>query len=219
MRNLLIILASSTALAACATGGTTDAEVASQTATVADAAVGPVASQPAARPQLGTFGFDTAGMDRSVEAGDDFYDFANGTWARATPIPADRSNYGMFTMLEELSQKRTREILEEAAAAPGSRMGDFYASFMDRAAVNAAGFAPVTPLLQRIDAARTGADLAALMGDFSRKGVNVPFGNFVDSDDKNPDSAIFQLSQGGLGLPNRDYYLSEDPAPVAKRDA
>ncbi len=218
MRTLLILLAS-TSLAACATGGTTGAEVAEQTATVAEAAVGPVAPAPAERPQLGTFGFDAAGMDRSVEPGDNFYDFANGTWARTTPIPADRSNYGMFTMLEELSNQRTREILEEAARTPGSKMGDFYASFMDRAAVNGAGFAPVVPLLQRIDAARTRADLAALMGDLSRMGVNAPFGNYVDSDDKDPDSAIFQLSQGGIGLPDRDYYLSTDPALVAKRDA
>src|SRR5687768_10571501 len=114
MRTLLILLAS-TSLAACTTGGTTTSEVAEQTATVAEAAVGPVAPAPAERPQLGSFGFDLAGMDRSVEPGDNFYSFANGTWARTTPIPPDRSNYGMFTMLEDLSQKRTREILEEAA--------------------------------------------------------------------------------------------------------
>jgi putative endopeptidase len=221
MRNLLILLAASTSLAACATsgGGATSAEVAEQTATVATAAVGPVASAPAERPQLGSFGFDLAGIDRSVEPGDNFYNFANGTWARTTPIPADRSNYGMFTMLEDLSQKRTREIVEEAARQRGSKVGDLYASFMDRQAVNAAGFQPVVPILTRIGTTRSKADLAALMGDLSRMGVNAPFGNYVDSDDKDPDSAIFQLTQGGLGLPNRDYYLSTDPALMAKRNA
>jgi hypothetical protein len=86
-------------------------------------------------------------------------------------------------------------------------------------AVNAAGFAPIAPVLNRIDAIRSKADLAAMMGDLSRMGVNAPFGNYVDSDDKDPNTAIFQLSQGGLGLPDRDYYLSKDPALVAKRDA
>jgi putative endopeptidase len=219
MRHLLILLAASTSLAACSTGGTTSAEVADQTATVAQAAVGPVDPAPAQKAQLGSFGFDTAGMDRSVEPGDNFYNFANGTWARTTPIPADRSNFGMFTMLEELSNKRTREILDEAARRPGSKIGDFYASFMDRQAINAAGFSPLAPFLNRIDAVRSKADLAAMMGDLSRMGVNAPFGNYVDSDDKDPNTAIFQLSQGGLGLPDRDYYLSKDPALVAKRDA
>ena len=219
MRHFLILLAASTSLAACATGGTTSAEVADQTPTVAQAAAGPVDPASARKVQLGSFGFDTAGMDRSVEPGDNFYSFANGTWARTTPIPADRSNFGMFTMLEELSNQRTREILDEAARRPGSKIGDFYMSFMDRERVNAAGFAPIAPVLNRIDAARNQAELAALMGDLSRMGVNAPFGNYVDSDDKDPNTAIFQLSQGGLGLPDRDYYLSTDPALVAKRDA
>jgi putative endopeptidase len=219
MRHLLILLAASTSLTACATGWTTSAEVTEQTATVAQASVGPVDPAPAQKAQLGSFGFDVAGMDRSVEPGDNFYNFANGTWAKTTPIPADRSNFGMFTMLEELSNKRTREILDEAARRPGSKIGDFYTSFMDRQAVNAAGFSPIAPVLNRIDAARSKADLAAMMGDLSRMGVNAPFGNYVDSDDKDPNTAIFQLSQGGLGLPDRDYYLSKDPALVAKRDA
>src|SRR3546814_13584119 len=92
-------------------------------------------------------------MDRGVEPGDSFYDYANGTWDRTTPIPPDRSNYGMFTMLEELSNERTREILEEHAQKPGSKIGDFYTSFMDRAAANAKGVEPLAPVLQSIDEA------------------------------------------------------------------
>jgi putative endopeptidase len=221
MRHLLALLAASTALGACATTprGVTPAEVAQQTATVAEGTTGPVAPAPAERAQIGSFGFDLAGMDRNVDPGDDFYHFANGTWARTTPIPPDRSNYGMFTLLEELSNERTREILEEQARQPGSKIGDFYASFMDRTAANASGFAPLTPLLQSIDGARNRADLAALMGELARKGVNAPFGNFVDSDDKDPNSAVFQFTQGGLGMPNRDYYLSADAGQVAKRNS
>jgi putative endopeptidase len=204
MRNLLILLAASAALSACATTRPRSADV---------------AERPAARPQIGSYGFDTAGMDRTVDPGDNFYDYANGTWARTTPIPPDRSNYGMFTMLEELSNERTRAILEEQAGVPGSKIGDFYTSFMDRAAIDSRGFAPLVPMLRSMDSARTKAELAAVMGELSRKGVTAPFGNFVDSDDKDPDSAIFQFAQGGLGMPNRDYYISADPGQVAKRRA
>ena len=221
MRHIMIVLTASTALAGCATSSSnvSKAEVAEQTATVATAAVGPVAPAEAPRPQIGSFGFDLAGMDRAVAPGDNFYHFANGTWARNTPIPADRSNYGMFAVLEELSTQRTREILEEQAQNPQSKIGNFYTSFMDRAAIDAAGITPLTPVLQSITAARTRADLAGVMGRLSRIGVGAPFGNFVDSDDKNPNSAILQFSQGGLGLPDRDYYLSRDAGLVAKRNA
>src|SRR3546814_10356296 len=157
MKPYLFALLASTALAACATTATTSPEiaetatvaevaetatapeVAEQTATVAEGATGPVTPAPAGAPQLGTFGFDLAGMDRGVEPGDSFYDYANGTWDRTTPIPPDRSNYGMFTMLEELSNERTREILEEHAQKPGSKIGDFYTSFIDREAAHAKG--------------------------------------------------------------------------------
>ena len=218
MKPLVLLLATS-ALAACATTGTTPPAVAEQTATVAPAAAGPDTPAPAEAPQLGSFGFDKAGMDRTVDPGDSFYDFANGTWARTTPIPADRSNYGMFTMLEDLSNERTREILDEQARLPGSKIGDFYASFMDRAAVDAKGFQPLAPVLNEIKAADSREALAGMMGRLSRMGLAAPFGNYVDSDDKNPDAAIFQFSQGGLGLPDRDYYLSDDPGLVAKRAA
>jgi putative endopeptidase len=219
MHRLILLLAASTSLAACATRGAGSAETAEQTATVGEAAVGPVAAAESDKPQIGSFGFDLAGMDRSVQPGDNFYHFANGTWARATPIPADRSNYGMFTLLEELSNQRTREILEEQAKQPGSKIGDFYSSFIDRASVDAKGFAPLAPVLNRIDAARDRAELAAIMGELARMGLAAPFGNYVDSDDKNPDRAIFQFAQGGIGLPDRDYYLSADPALVSKRNA
>jgi putative endopeptidase len=218
MRHLLIALSASTALAACATG-VTRTEVAEQTAVVAEAAAGPVTPATAPKAQIGEFGFDLAGMDRSVKPGDEFYDYASGNWERTTPIPEDRSAFGMFHVLDDLSTARTREILEEQAKVPGSKIGDFYASFMDRETVEAAGIRPLTPLLQSIKAAPNKAALAAVMGDLSRVGLSSPFGNYVDSDDKNPDAAIFQLSQGGLGLPNRDYYLSKDPGLVSKRTA
>ena len=200
MKLQLYALLATTALVGCATTGPAPVEVAEQTQTVGEAAAGPVSPAPAEKAQIGAWGFDLAGMDPSVEPGDNFYKFANGTWARTTPIPADRSNFGMFAVLEELSNERTREILEEQAKVPGSKIGDFYASFMDRSAVNAQGFAPIAPVLNRIGAARTKEELAAVMGELARIGVNVPFGNYVDSDDKDPNSAIFQFAQGGIGL-------------------
>ncbi|SMF78834.1 M13 family metallopeptidase [Allosphingosinicella indica] len=208
MRYLIALLWASTAVAGYAVS-----------AAAQDAPAPAAAPAAAAKPTIGDFGFDAAGMDRSVNAGDDFYAYANGTWAKDTAIPADRSNYGMFTMLEELSNERTHKILEEQQKAAGSKSGDFYASFMDRAAVNKAGIAPLQPTLKEIDGADTPAALTAVMGKLSRKGINLPFGTYVDSDDKSPDSPIFQILQGGLGLPDRDYYLSEDPGLVSKREA
>jgi len=139
MRKLLLLLAASTALAACAMQDSASVETAAPAAA-------------AARPQIGAFGFDLAGMERTIAPGDNFYRYANGNWDRTTEIPADRSNYGMFTVLDDLSRQRTRAILDEAMATPGSRIGDFYASFMDEAAVDAAGLAPLRPMMTRIQA-------------------------------------------------------------------
>ena len=161
-------------------------------------------------PQIGRFGFDEAGMDRTAKPGDDFYRFANGTWAKTTPIPPDRSNFGLFAALDELSLQRSRDILEEAARAPGSRIGDLYASFMDEAAADAAGAKPLAPTIGAIKGAPSKAGLAAEMGRLLRIGVNQPFPFTVGQDDKNPDVYVVQFYQGGLGLPDRDYYLQAE---------
>src|SRR3982750_342392 len=108
------------------------------------------AAQVATGPQYGTFGFDLAGMDRSVAPGDNFYQFANGTWAKATPIPADKSNYGSFNVLDDLSRERTRGIIEDQAKDPSSRIGNAYASFMDQAGIEAKGLAPFDPWLKQV---------------------------------------------------------------------
>jgi putative endopeptidase len=224
MRKLLIILSlSTTALAGCTTSGGEDAPSAAATSSAgADDVVesDPMPPIPQRRrPQLGSFGFDTAGMDRSVDPGDNFYDFANGAWERATEIPADRSNYGMFTLLDDLSKTRTRAIVEEAARQPGSRIGDFYSSFMDEARIEQAGIAPIRPLLQRVQAIRTRADWAAELGRLMRQGTTGPFGGYVATDDRIPTEMIVRLGQSGLGLPDRDYYLRSEAALTSKRDA
>ncbi|HEY0012950.1 MAG TPA: M13 family metallopeptidase [Allosphingosinicella sp.] len=219
MRKLLIILSlSTTALAACTTSGDNAAPAAAaaaDTTVMSDPA--PLPERP--RPQLGSFGFDLAGMDRSVDPGDNFYNFANGAWERATEIPADRSNYGMFTLLDDLSKSRTRAIVEEAAQQPGSRIGDFYSSFMDEARIEQAGIAPIQPLLQRVQAIRTRADWASELGRLMRQGTTGPFAGYVATDDRIPTEMIVRLGQSGLGLPDRDYYLRDEAALTSKRDA
>ncbi len=206
MRYTLQLLAASTALAACTT---TPETLATSEATEAAA--------PQSQPQIGSFGFDLAGMDRNVDPGDNFYHFANGEWERTTEIPADRSNYGMFTLLDDVSKQRTRAILDEAA--PDSRIGAFYASFMDEAAVNAAGLSPIRPLLDEIKGIGTREAFATELGQLFREGITGPFGGYVATDDRIPTDMIMRLTQSGLGLPDRDYYLRDDQSLVEKRNA
>jgi putative endopeptidase len=163
----------------------------------------------AAKPEIGAFGFDLTGMDKSVQPGDDFYAYANGTWAKNTQIPADKSNYGMFTALADLSQKRTQEILEAAKADPNSMIGRAYASYLDSAAVEAKGLAPIEPWLNKIRAVDK-AGLAKLLAEADRNGVQHFFGGYVGQDDKNPDVYIYTMFQGGIGMPDRDFYLKEN---------
>ena len=163
------------------------------------------------KPQYGTFGFDSAGMDRSVAPGDDFFGFANGTWVRNTPIPADKSRYGMFNTLDDLSRERTRTIIEEQAKDPNSRIGNAYASFMDTAAIEAKGLTPLQRWMTEIRSVRTKKDLVSLYSNADRMGVAIPFRMFVGQDRKASDRYALNVTQGGIGMPDRDYYLSNDP--------
>jgi len=172
------------------------------------AATAPAAAT-AAKPEIGDFGFDLTGMDKSVQPGDDFYGYANGTWAKNTQIPADKSNYGMFTALADLSQKRTQEILEAAKADPNSMIGRAYSSYLDTAAVEAKGLAPIQPWLAKIRAVDK-AGLARLLAEADRSGIQHFFGGYVGQDDKNPDVYIYTMFQGGIGMPDRDFYLKDN---------
>ena len=203
MKRLIVLLAAGTALAGCS--ASPPPEVA---APVAPAEAAPPA--PAPRPELGTFGFDPTGMDRSVQPGDNFYMFANGTWAKNTPIPADKSNYGMFTKLDDLSKERTRVIIEEAAKDPNSKIGNAYNSFLDTAAIEARGLAPIQPWLGEIKGLDNRAGYAALAAKAGRYAISIPFGLYVGQDDKSPDRYVTQMFQGGIGMPDRDYYLQPD---------
>jgi putative endopeptidase len=199
-------LAATTALVGCST---TVAELPPPPVQAENVAVAPP-PPPVPKPQYGTFGFDTAGMDRSVAPGDNFYQFANGTWAKTTPIPADKSNYGSFNILDDLSRERTRTIIEEQAKDPNSRIGATYASFMDAAAVEAKGLTPFEPWLGQVRGLKAKSGLADLYAEADRLGIGIPFNMFIGQDRKASDQYALNVLQGGLGMPDRDYYLSKD---------
>ena len=170
-------------------------------------------------PQLGTYGFDSSGVDASVEPGDDFFNYANGAWEKRTEIPADKSNYGMFTALDDLSKDRVKGILEAELKKPKSKLGIAYASYLDEAAIEAKGIAPVTPMLKQIRAVKTKAQFEALLPKMAPKGVGALFYGYVGQDDKNPESYIFSMGQAGTGLPDRDMYLLDTEKFEAIRTA
>ncbi|MCX8476205.1 MAG: M13 family metallopeptidase [Sphingomonas sp.] len=212
-------LAAPALLAGCTSGEAPPPEV-TQAAPLSQAAIDLVAPTPAApRPEIGDYGFDEAGMDKAIAPGDDFYGFANGAWARATPIPADKSNYGAFNVIDDLSKQRTQEILEAAKADPNSKIGVAYATYLDTAAIDAKGLAPIQPWLDQIKGVKAKPGLAALYAQADRNGIQGLFGSFVGQDDKNPEVYALNLFQGGLGMPDRDYYLSKDAKLAETRAA
>ena len=170
----------------------------------------------ASKVEYGTFGFDTAGMDRSIAPGDDFGQYTSGTYLKNLVIPADRSNFGMFTKLRDLSQTRTRTIVEATAAKKGAKpgsdeqkVGDFYRSFMDEATIEAKGLAPLKPHLEAIAAISDRSQLAKAFGKATRLGIELPVNIGAIPDLKNPDLMSVVMGQGGLGMPDRDYYLDQ----------
>ena len=204
MRSKLFLLAGTALLAGCAT---TADEIAPPPVAVVEA---PPPQAPASKPEIGTFGFDESGMDKSVLPGNNFYQYANGTWAKTTPIPADKSNYGMFTKLDDLSKERTRVIIEEAAKDPANKIGAAYASFLDEAAVEAKGLTPFQPWLNEVKALSSKRDYAALIAKADRMGISHPFPSYIGLDDKVNTQYAYTLVQGGIGMPDRDYYLEND---------
>jgi len=182
------------------------------------AAAGPGRAAPAAV-------FDPADFDTTCAPCRDFDRFANGGWKARTPLPAGYSNYGAFDELYDRNEAVLRDILEQAAkdraAKPGSdraRLRDYYTACMDSAGAEAAGGRPLEGSLAEIDALTGPADLAREVGWLHANGVPALFGFFAMQDAKRSEQVIAVLVQGGLGLPDRDYYLRTDSAAVATRD-
>src|SRR5262245_34008537 len=169
---------------------------------------------PAPKPHIGDFGLDLGAGQPNVRPGDDFFAHANGKWYDTYDIPQDRSSFGIFTELDEQAQQRVRDIIDQAAAShaaqgsPEQKIGDYYASFMDQAAIETNGLTPVRAELDRIKAASSKKDIATLFG---APGYQSTFGVGPSPDLKNPNVYSIDVTQGGLGLPDRDYYVKEDP--------
>jgi len=175
-------------------------------------------------PEPAVPGFSVDYMDRSVSPATNFYRYACGTWLRNNPIPADKARWGGFMQLAERNLWQLHELLVAAAADPAAtpgtprrEIGDFFAAAMDTNRIEALGFQPIAPDLARIAALQSTADLLAFVADFQRQGNGLLFGSGVGPDDKDSSTYVFQLSQGGLSLPDRDYYLQPDFA--AQRQA
>ena len=166
------------------------------------------------KPQFGDWGFDAPGMDGSVKPGDDFFKYANGTWDAHTDIPADRSGYGVDYVMADAAELHVRGILEADPVAGGPDAAEArkihaaYLAFMDEAKTQALGAAPIAPDLAAIRAASDRAAIAALMGQNHAGFQSSLFDADLDPDEKSPTRYVAYVSQGGLGLPDRDYYLT-----------
>jgi putative endopeptidase len=174
--------------------------------------------------RMGAWGIDTAGMDKSVKPGDDFFRYVNGAWAKNTPIPADRSSYGGFAVLRDLSEARMRKLVEgyqPSAAMPTSdqaKVAALYRGFLDEAAIEKLDSKPIQPRIAAIRAIKSKDQMARSMGEALGGGFGGSFfGSFVNDDSKNPDFYALYMGQSGLGLSDRELYLQEKFAPQKTR--
>jgi endothelin-converting enzyme/putative endopeptidase len=163
----------------------------------------------AGKPTYGSWGYDPAAMDSSVKPGDDCWAYVNGTWDKTTKIAPDRTSAGPFVTLSDQAEKDVRQIVETLANDPnrsslGQQVGDFYGSYMDDAAIEAAGTAPLKPYLEKIAAVKSRSDL---LGLFATPGYATPVDVAIIPDFKDPDRYSAIAGQSTLGMPSREYYL------------
>ena len=164
-------------------------------------------------------------LDTTVRPGDDFFQYANGGWIKRNPIPGSESSWGIGELVQEDIYNRLKAINEKAvqdSSRQGSvsqKIADLWITGMDSAAINKAGLSAIKPDLDRIDHAATIQDLLTLSAEFGAKGSGSFFGSYIAQDDKASDKMSYQLLQGGLGLPNRDYYFDTDQKSIVIRNA
>ncbi len=192
---------------------------------IAVALAGAFVAAPLAAQTGHALGVDTMNFDRTVRPQDDFFRFVNGGWLARTEIPSDASGWGAFNELHEKSRTALHGILEHAAAskAPAGsesrKVGDLYASYMDSARIEALGLTPLQGELHRAAALKTNAQLPAEFAHLAHIGIQGPFGVGVGSDQKQSSVNIVTVSQSGIGMPDRDYYLATNAKMVETRDA
>ena len=164
----------------------------------------------------GPLAIDIANMDTTVRPQDDFYQYANGTWLKNNPVPSTDSRWGSFSQLMEDNLKKLKGILEETAKkenANGSnaqKIGDYFFTYMDSVKKNAEGVKPLSPYLKQVDDLKSNSDLVNVITNLQLKGVRVAWGLYVSSDPKSSNVNIAQANQGGLGLPDKEYYTRTD---------
>lgn len=164
-------------------------------------------------------------MDTTVNPGTDIFLYANGGWIKANPIPTDQSSWGIGHLVVEENLNRLREIAEQSAkanAGKGSaeqKIGDFWEIAMDSARIEADGLKPLRPMLDKVDAISDARTLVATVAELKKAGSSTLFSDYITQDDKNSDVMAYKLWQGGLGLPEREYYFKSDSATVHIRNA
>ena len=176
------------------------------------------------KPLYGAWGFDLAGEDKSTKPGDDFFRFANGTWLDHAVIPADKPAVSLRLQMTDRTEARLHDMMTAAAARvphqPGDlegKMGAFYKSFMDEARVEQLGAKAIAPELSDVRSAKTREDLASLAGRNTTDFEGTLFDLYIDADLKDPNRYAVYVSQAGLGLPDRDYYLKPEFAAQKKK--
>lgn len=187
-------------------------------------AVAPVISA-GAKSGISKSGLDLTNLDRSVKPTEDFYKFATGGWQKLHPLPGAYSRFGSFDMLQENVNKQVSSILttltkkKYAEGTTDRKLSDFYKLALDSARRNREGLAPVKPYMDEIEAAKNLQDIQALQLKYAKIGLGQPFGSYFAADDKNVKNNIFQLSQGGLTLGQKDWYVNNDEATRKIREA
>ncbi|MEV1023325.1 M13-type metalloendopeptidase [Streptomyces sp. NPDC050264] len=165
------------------------------------------------------------GMDPAIRPQDDLFGHVNGQWLATEPIPDDRSSWGPFVQLVDVAEQQVKEIIQEIAAggptgldpAEARKIADLYASFMDEDAVEARGLDPVRPLIEEVAALADVRQLSAFLGRFERTGGSGLFGSYIDSDDRDSDRYLYNILQGGLGLPDESYYRDDKFAETREK--
>jgi putative endopeptidase len=184
------------------------------------------------KPKFGAFGLDLTAMDRAVAPGDDFQRYASGAWMKTAVIPPDRASWGIYSPMGEVIEARTRDIMQTAGASgspDGRRIADYYAAVADETGMDRAGTEPLKTELARVAAIRTPGDLAHALARLSWAQMPNPNGSppvppspinaGVSPDPKQPTRYAASLGQGGIGLPERDYFFKDTPANLAMRQA
>jgi endothelin-converting enzyme/putative endopeptidase len=181
--------------------------------------------QPQGGPATGQHGVYVSDLDRAADPCTDFFAFSNGAWRKENPIPASMTRWSRRWQAGETAKDRLKDILDEVSAKRDWRVasveqliGDFYGGCMDQARIDARGLEPIKPLLADIDKLREPGDVGKMIARLHAIAVFAPFGVFGNSDLHTPTNVVAWATAGGLGLPDRDYYVKTEPRFVEARD-